>query len=114
MNSHKDPDSLQIKDFQETTKPILTIEKNRIIIPNEDHTIMNPLRYIIQRNCADVSIVGYSIPHPAEKKAELKMQFKREKSIRDVTINGLKDLIRIGEVIITKLDEEGAKFQNRL
>ena len=40
---------------------------------HEDHTMGNTLRYVLNKNPA-VSFVGYSVPHPAEPKMQLRLQ----------------------------------------
>ena len=40
---------------------------------HEDHTMGNTLRYVLNKNPA-VSFVGYSVPHPAEPKLQLRLQ----------------------------------------
>lgn len=42
-------------------------------IDDEDHTLGNALRYIIMKN-PEVELCGYSIPHPAEAKMNLRIQ----------------------------------------
>lgn len=87
-NSHLCPDTQQIKEF--ASQSTLKITRTCIRIPNQDHTVMNPLRYFIQRNNKNVELVGYSIPHPAEKCAELKIQFNSEEgNIKEAVIDGL-------------------------
>jgi len=40
---------------------------------NEDHTIGNTLRYMLCK-MPETSFVGYSVPHPAEPKMNLRLQ----------------------------------------
>ena len=40
---------------------------------NEDHTMGNTLRYMLNKT-PSVSFVGYSVPHPAEAKMNLRLQ----------------------------------------
>ena len=40
---------------------------------HEDHTMGNTLRYVLNKNPA-TSFVGYSVPHPAEPKLQLRLQ----------------------------------------
>ena len=40
---------------------------------NEDHTVGNALRYILNKN-PEVSFVGYSVPHPSEPKMNVRLQ----------------------------------------
>ena len=43
------------------------------VLHNEDHTIGNTLRFVLNR-MPEVSFVGYSVPHPAEAKMNLRVQ----------------------------------------
>ena len=40
---------------------------------NEDHTIGNTLRYVLNRS-PEVSFVGYSVPHPSEPIMNIRLQ----------------------------------------
>lgn len=103
-NSFKCKDADEIKNFAHTAK--LEIKKDSIIIPNEDHTLLNPLRHIIQRNNKDVELVGYSIPHPAEKYSELKLQYNKEKTdVKEIVCKGLQELEMVALNLLQKIDE---------
>lgn len=103
-NSYKCKDAEEIKNFANSAK--LKITKNSIIIPNEDHTLLNPLRYVIQRNNKNVELVGYSIPYPAEKYAELKFQYdKTSTDIKEIVCRGLQDLEDVALNLLQKIDE---------
>jgi DNA-directed RNA polymerase I and III subunit RPAC2 len=43
------------------------------VFHNEDHTIGNTLRFVLNR-MPETSFVGYSVPHPAEAKMNLRLQ----------------------------------------
>ncbi|KAK2958455.1 putative DNA-directed RNA polymerases I and III 16 kDa polypeptide [Blattamonas nauphoetae] len=73
-------------------------EKNAtFIFENEDHTLGNPLRYVLSKH-PDVSFVGYSVPHPYEEKMHLRIQTK-SKPARDV----LKEATNTLEEMMTTL-----------
>lgn len=61
----------------ERSEKIEIVNDIMIKIHEEDHTIMNPLRWCIARNFAGkhVELVGYTIPHPSEHSCDLKIQF---------------------------------------
>ncbi len=42
-------------------------------IESEDHTLGNALRYVLNANPA-VSLCGYSVPHPMERKVNVRVQ----------------------------------------
>ncbi|KAM0671720.1 subunit AC19 of RNA polymerase [Ordospora colligata] len=75
-------------------------------IENEDHTMMNPLRWCIGRNFSGdhVELVGYTIPHPSDNVARLSVQFSNEnmqkpQNILDKIAQGLESM----EAICSKL-----------
>lgn len=98
------PDTQQIKDF--ATSSTLQITPTTVKIPNQDHTVMNPLRYFIQRNNKDVELVGYTIPHPAEKCAVLKIQYKKNGNIKETVIKGLSDIEDLCLRLLDGIDAE--------
>ncbi|ODV58158.1 DNA-directed RNA polymerase core subunit RPC19 [Ascoidea rubescens DSM 1968] len=61
-------------------------------ILDEDHTLGNPLRYLIMKN-PQVEFCGYSIPHPSEQKLHLRIQTFGSISAVDALYKGLDDLI---------------------
>ncbi|VVT56870.1 uncharacterized protein SAPINGB_P005357 [Magnusiomyces paraingens] len=61
-------------------------------IKNEDHTLGNPLRYIIMKN-PDVEFCGYSIPHPSEAKLNIRIQTYGQTTAFQALQKGLKDLV---------------------
>lgn len=85
---------------------VTVISPTTLSITNEDHTIMNPLRYIIQRNNKDAELVGYTIPHPAEKCVEFKIQYKKEGNILQSVCEGLNNLEIISDKLLNLLDNE--------
>ncbi|KAJ3275324.1 RNA polymerase subunit AC19 [Terramyces sp. JEL0728] len=63
-------------------------------IRDEDHTLGNALRYIIMKNPA-VEFCGYSIPHPSEYMANLRIQTDGSISAVDALHKGLDDLVSL-------------------
>lgn len=47
--------------------------KATFVIVNEDHTLGNCIRYCLTCN-PDVTFAGYSVPHPAEPKLNMRIQ----------------------------------------
>ncbi|KAM0688334.1 RNA polymerase subunit AC19 [Conglomerata obtusa] len=95
-----------------TQQPKVTISSPYVIkITGEDHTIMNPLRYIIQRNDKSAELVGYSIPHPAENCVEFNIQYKNEGNIAKSMCQGLSDLETLSERMLYLIDNEIALLE---
>lgn len=61
-------------------------------ILDEDHTLGNPLRYLIMKN-PEVEFCGYSIPHPSEQKLHLRIQTFGRITAIDALHKGLDDLV---------------------
>ncbi|KAF5093073.1 hypothetical protein D0Z00_004257 [Geotrichum galactomycetum] len=76
---------------QEQVEEVLEADKI-IVIKNEDHTLGNPLRYIIMKN-PDVEFCGYSIPHPSEAKMNVRIQTYGETTAFQALQKGLRDLV---------------------
>ena len=51
----------------------MSVYEKTFTLKDEDHTMGNTLRYVLNKNPA-VSFVGYSVPHPAEPKLQLRLQ----------------------------------------
>ena len=67
------------------------------IFGNEDHTLGNPLRYVLMRR-AETDFCGYSVPHPYEPKMNIRLQ-TRDSSAIEVLKAGLKDLEEAANLI---------------
>ncbi|OBA18792.1 uncharacterized protein OGAPODRAFT_15413, partial [Ogataea polymorpha] len=61
-------------------------------ISDEDHTLGNALRYMIMKN-PEVEFCGYSIPHPAESKMNIRIQTYGGMSAVEALHKGLDDLV---------------------
>ncbi|KAL0265600.1 UNVERIFIED_CONTAM: hypothetical protein PYX00_011313 [Menopon gallinae] len=62
----------------EQTKRLETKSAYQISIGGEDHTLLNVLRYAVNKKCSDVELCGYTIPHPSESTAIFRVQFKSQ------------------------------------
>lgn len=67
------------------------------IFGNEDHTLGNPLRYVLMRR-AETEFCGYSVPHPYEPKMNVRLQ-TRDVAAVEVLKSGLKDLEEAANLI---------------
>ncbi|KAI5169558.1 DNA-directed RNA polymerases I and III subunit RPAC2 [Pancytospora epiphaga] len=66
--------------MDETNRRIKFVDEFTVEIAQEDHTLMNPLRWVISNNWdgEKVEFCGYNIPHPSESVAHLTVQFEDE------------------------------------
>lgn len=76
---------------------------------NEDHTVGNTLRYMLNKNPA-VTFVGYSVPHPAEAKMNLRLQTSGAPAT-DVLLDALSTTHDIGEHVLQTFDAAVADFR---
>ncbi|XP_033632374.1 DNA-directed RNA polymerases I and III subunit RPAC2-like [Asterias rubens] len=83
------------------------------VLHNEDHTLGNALRYMIMKN-PDIEFCGYSIPHPSEKKVNLRIQTKGPPAV-DVFKKGLADLSALSEHVLEtfEISVQNFKAQNQ-
>ena len=73
-------------------------------LQNEDHTLGNCLRYQLNKN-PGVALAGYSVPHPMERKVNVRVQ-----TIQPLTADGamreaLSDVVSICEHVAETFDE---------
>lgn len=78
---------------------------------NEDHTIGNTLRYVLNKK-PEVSFVGYSVPHPAEAKMNLRLQTVGPPAT-DVLVDALSTVHKVGEHVLSTFDAAIAKHKER-
>ncbi|KAG7007996.1 tRNA N6-adenosine threonylcarbamoyltransferase [Physcia stellaris] len=81
-------------------------------IENEDHTLGNSLRYMIMKN-PEVELCGYSIPHPAEAKMNLRIQTYDGTTVYDALEKGLDDLRDLCEVVVEKFEAARNEFNEK-
>ena len=78
---------------------------------NEDHTMGNTLRYMLNKNPA-VSFVGYSVPHPAEAKMNLRLQTVGPPAT-EVLLDSLKTVHQVGEHVLATFDNAVEAHQRK-
>ena len=78
---------------------------------NEDHTVGNTLRYMLNKS-PEVTFVGYSVPHPAEPKMNLRLQTSG-KPATDVLLDTLGKVFSVGEHVDTTFKSAVADFRRR-
>jgi len=77
----------------------------------EDHTIGNTLRYILNKN-PEVAFVGYSVPHPSEPKMNLRLQTVGPPATT-VLHNALGTVYEIGGHVLSTFDKAVAEFKEK-
>lgn len=69
----------------------------------EGHTLGNAIRYFLIKN-ADVDFVGYSVPHPAESRMNIRVQTKTAQPLSTLEA-ALFNLDEYCDLLLTKLDK---------
>ncbi|KAI5966833.1 RPC19 [Candida pseudojiufengensis] len=77
-------------------------------ILEEDHTLGNALRYMIMKN-PEVEFCGYSIPHPSEKKLNIRIQTYGNITAVEAFHQGLDNLSELCGVVEEKLTDAFSK-----
>lgn len=97
----------------EDSHRVKIINELSLNIRNEDHTLINPIRYAIQSDFSKdgVEFCGYTIPHPSEQSCNLVVQMKNKdkqtlENLLGVTCRGIDNLIKIVDKINEKVDKE--------
>ena len=78
---------------------------------HEDHTIGNTLRYMLNKK-PEVTFVGYSVPHPAEPKMNLRLQTSGAPAT-DVLLDALSTVHEVGDHVLSTFDAAVADFRRR-
>lgn len=104
---------MAVKNVESRFNVLNTMDDGKSIIvelKEEDHTLGNALRYIINKN-EDVKFCGYSLPHPNEKKILLQIQMASNCQMKaiDALDRGLRDLMKLSEHIKSAWDDAVCK-----
>jgi DNA-directed RNA polymerase I and III subunit RPAC2 len=98
--------------MEEEEQRIKFLNEISLSIKNEDHTIMNPIKYAIQSDFAKMGVefCGYTIPHPSESTCNLVIQMKDKnkqtpENLVDVTTSGIDHLIAIVDRLSEKVNQ---------
>ena len=99
-----DPSTLSVEAGADPSSATFTLY-------NEDHTIGNTLRYMLNKN-PEVSFVGYSVPHPAEAKMNLRLQTVGPPAT-EVLLDALSTVHQVGEHVLSTFDGAIEKHRAR-
>ena len=99
MASQKKDSAGSAEKSSETTKRLEILPTDNpedescmtFVLHGEDHTLGNALRHIIMKN-PDTTFCGYAVPHPSERKINLRIQSREGKPAVDVLKEGLGQL----------------------
>nr|XP_032811288.1 DNA-directed RNA polymerases I and III subunit RPAC2-like [Petromyzon marinus] len=72
------------------------------VLNGEDHTLGNPLRYMVMKN-PDVDFCGYSVTHPSEDKINFRIQTRGIPAV-DTFRRGLCELTTVCEHILAAFE----------
>uniref|UniRef100_A0ACD5X4C7 Uncharacterized protein n=1 Tax=Avena sativa TaxID=4498 RepID=A0ACD5X4C7_AVESA len=79
-------------------------------IMEEDHTLANSVRFVLNQD-PRVAFCGYSIPHPADKKVNIRVQTTGDPA-KDVMKDALQDLMVMGQHVRGTFDKAVADFKS--
>lgn len=79
-------------------------------ILEEDHTLGNALKLMILKN-PEVEFCGYLIPHPSERKMNVRIQTYGKITAKEALYQGLDDLVALCGVVEEKFSEAVTAFQ---
>lgn len=96
------------EDSDSGRKKVDTINKYQVSIFGEDHTLLNVLKYVINKKHSEVELCGYVIPHPSEDMAIFRLQFQDEEqqkadNIYNVIVDGLLCVEQISQKLLSEL-----------
>ncbi|CAN6349179.1 unnamed protein product, partial [Urochloa humidicola] len=83
--------------------------KSTFSIMEEDHTLANSVRFVLNQD-PRVAFCGYSIPHPAENKVNIRLQTTGDPA-KDVLKDALQDLMVMCQHIRGTFDTAVADFR---
>ncbi|ORY91259.1 DNA-directed RNA polymerase, partial [Syncephalastrum racemosum] len=75
------------------------------VLKEEDHTLGNSLRHMINKN-PEVDFCGYSIPHPSEAKLHMRVQTSRRTTAAEAMKKGMDDLTDLCSVVREAYENE--------
>lgn len=92
----------------EQTKRLEARNEYQVSIADEDHTLLNVLRYAINKRCDSIELCGYTVPHPSENVAIFRVQFKRQEqqtsdNVYKTLVDGLEYVNAIGEKLLSEI-----------
>jgi len=109
----KEDFSLEVDESIEYTiraLPGATPDATSYEFTHEDHTLGNALRHMISKN-PDVEFCGYTIPHPAEPKMNLRIQTYDNVEAQKVLEKGLDDLMALCDIMLEKFEAAAKDFE---
>ncbi|KAL3616934.1 hypothetical protein CASFOL_039328 [Castilleja foliolosa] len=78
---------------------------------DEDHTLANSLRYILNQD-SRVTFCGYSIPHPADARVNLRVQTTGD-TAREVLVDSCQDLMLVCQHVRSTVDQAVMVFKSK-
>lgn len=90
-----DPTRIEVESGSDVSSATFTLH-------NEDHTMGNTLRYMLNK-MPQVSFVGYSVPHPAEPRMNLRLQTVGPPAT-EVLREALGNVYEVGQHVLSTFD----------
>eukprot|EP00297_Palpitomonas_bilix_P016622 CAMPEP_0113886046 /NCGR_PEP_ID=MMETSP0780_2-20120614/11302_1 /TAXON_ID=652834 /ORGANISM="Palpitomonas bilix" /LENGTH=112 /DNA_ID=CAMNT_0000874147 /DNA_START=53 /DNA_END=391 /DNA_ORIENTATION=+ /assembly_acc=CAM_ASM_000599 len=80
------------------------------VFHEEDHTVGNTLRYMLNRD-EDVDFVGYSVPHPLERKMNLRVQVQENGSASGSLMQAMDGIVNLCNIVEAKYKGAMEKYE---
>lgn len=80
------------------------------VLHGEDHTLGNALRYMVMKN-PETAFCGYAVPHPSERKINLRIQGRDDKPAVDLLKEGLGQLKDVCNHVVKTFENSVATFR---
>ncbi|XP_062510916.1 DNA-directed RNA polymerases I and III subunit RPAC2-like [Corticium candelabrum] len=80
------------------------------VLNGEDHTLGNALRHVIMKN-PETEFCGYAVPHPSERKINLRIQGSEGKLAVDLLRDGLSQLKDVCNHVANTFDSSVATYR---
>eukprot|EP00049_Salpingoeca_infusionum_P025364 m.18848 g.18848 ORF g.18848 m.18848 type:complete len:155 (+) comp7953_c1_seq2:252-716(+) len=82
------------------------------VIGNESHTLGNALKWMLNKD-PRVVFCGYSVPHPSDRKINVRVQTDGEHKAVDVLKDALENLLRVCDVISQKFQSTATAYREQ-
>ena len=88
----------------------MSVYEKTFTLKDEDHTMGNAVRYMLNKN-PQVSLAGYSVPHPMEKSVNVRVQTTGEVTATAAMRDALLDIISVCDHVHDTFDSAVEEFK---
>ena len=120
QDQHDNPERYKVGDVTyDASAPVLTMAVDEtsgsescatFVLGNEDHSLGNALRWMVSKD-PRVEFCGYAMPHPSEKKVNLRIQTRNDVSAKLVLRDALRNVTEMCDLMSEKFIGEASSFR---